>query len=134
MSINYKIFLQRYFFKMAYNGRVFLLWRQLKQKLQRITNLNIMNNSETKNIQSHSGNTVLPAVVFYLDNFTDVKFIGYNENFVHKFLEMDDQCSEEQLELLQFGGKVIDEDGEHTSGTYYLSMSKVESFSFYNGC
>ena len=93
-----------------------------------------MNNSETKNIQSHSGNTVLPAVVFYLDNFTDVKFIGYNENFVHKFLEMDDQCSEEQLELLQFGGKVIDEDGEHTSGTYYLSMSKVESFSFYNGC
>ena len=115
------------------HGRVFLLWRQIKQKLQRITNLNIMNNSETKNIQSHSGNTVLPAVVFYLDNFTDVKFIGYNENFVHKFLEMDDQCSEEQLELLQFGGKVIDEDGEHTSGTYYLSMSKVESFSFYNG-
>ena len=81
----------------------------------------------------NNGKRVLPAVVFYLDNFTDVKFIGYNENFVHKFLEMDDQCSEEQLELLQFGGKVIDEDGEHTSGTYYLSMSKVESFSFYNG-
>jgi hypothetical protein len=75
---------------------------------------------------------MLPAVVFNLDNFSDVNFIGYNENFVPKFLEMDDQCSEEQLELLQFGGKVIDEDGEYTSGTYYLSLSKVESFSFYN--
>ena len=45
----------------ATNGRVFLLWRQLKQKLQRITNINIMKNSETKDIQSHSRNTVLPA-------------------------------------------------------------------------
>lgn len=86
-------------------------------------------NTEPSNSTKH----ILPAAVFYLDNFSDVKFIGYNKGFVPKFIEMNDQCSEEQLELLQFGGKVIDEDGEHTSSTYYLSLSKVESFSFYNG-
>ena len=48
--------------KIAHNGRVFLLWRQLKQKLQRITNLNIMKNGEIKDIQSHSRNTGLSAV------------------------------------------------------------------------
>lgn len=48
----------------THNGRVFLLWRQLKQKLQIITKLNIMKNSETNNIQSHSINTVLSAVSF----------------------------------------------------------------------
>ena len=47
---------------MAHNDKVFLLWRLLKQKLQRITNLNIMKNSETNNIQSHSINTVLGEV------------------------------------------------------------------------
>ena len=49
---------------MADNGRVFLLWRQPKQKLQTITKLNIMKNSENKHIQSHSRNTVLSAVLF----------------------------------------------------------------------
>lgn len=91
------------------------------------------NKVQGQDVSPNDPKRVLPAVIFYLDNFTDVRFIGYNESFVNKFLEMHDQCSEEQLELLQFGGKVIDEDGEHTSGTYYFSMSKVESFSFYNG-
>ena len=92
-----------------------------------------MTKDENLQVSPAIAKPMLPAVVFYLDNFTDVKFIGYNENFAQKFLEMDDQCSEDQLELLQFGGKVIDADGEHTSGTYYLSLSKVESFCFYNG-
>lgn len=58
------------------NGRVFLLWRQIKQKLQRITNLNIMKNSENKHIQSQNRNTVLSAVEILNNKYNEMQIVA----------------------------------------------------------
>ena len=87
---------------MPYNGRVFLLWRQLKQKLQIITNLNIMKNSEINNIQSHSRNTGLSAV---LSNLKVGDYIAFQWNYgiFGKEIIVDNiSCVEDEKVLVHF--------------------------------
>ena len=79
-----------------------MMWRQRRLKLLTKNKLNIMKNSEKKDIQSHSRNTVLSAVLSNLKAGDYIAF-QWNYGFFGKEIIVDNiTCVEDEKVLVHF--------------------------------